>query len=386
MKSLALFGATGSIGMAALDLVRQSKGRYSVHTLTADRNVQAMLALAEEFNPSCIVMANASAARQIRARVSGIEVLDGQTGLVEAAKGKYDLHIASIVGIAGLAPTYAALNQGHDVALANKEALVCAGALMMAAAASSGAQLLPVDSEHNAIFQCFEISQRSRIRSVQLTGSGGPFRGWTAGQIANASLAQALKHPNWSMGPKITIDSATLMNKALEMIEARWLFNLRPDQIEVVIHPQSIVHSAVTYADGSVLAQMGKPDMRTPLAYCLAYPDRAAAGGMPLSLTDLANLTFEQPDEIAFPSLGYARAVLRSQSPSDAIALNSANETLNAAVRAGRLPFGMLMPLLGKTLDKLTGQPISNLEDIMAFDMSVRQTCEALIMREVMQV
>lgn len=382
LRSLAIFGATGSVGTAALDLVRAGEGTYGVHTLTAGRNSAAMIALAHEFSPKTIVMADPKAAAEVRAEIDSCQVLAGEAGLIEAAQGEYDLHIASIVGIAGLAPTFAALQTGRDVALANKEALVCAGSLMMSEAKAKGARLLPVDSEHNAIFQCFEAVERDQIVSVQLTGSGGPFRGWTAAQIANATLDQALKHPNWSMGPKITIDSATLMNKALEVIEARWLFDLKPEQVEVVIHPQSIVHSAVTYADGSILAQLGSPDMRTPLAYTMAYPKRAANGGTPLRLTDLRGLTFEQPDEIAFPTLGYARHALESQSLSASIALNSANEVLNEAVREQLIPFGALMPMLGDVLDAIDMQDIRGLADIRAFDEEVRRKAMALLQRK----
>ncbi len=376
-KSLALFGATGSVGQAAIDLVRRRPQDYSFSVLTAHSSVAAMEALVAEFQPDFAVMADPEAARALAAKVSGpTQVLSGPEGLEEAAQAPYDLMISAIVGFAGLAPTYAAAQAGRSIALANKEALVCAGSFIQAAVKQSGSQLLPVDSEHNAIFQCWDERHRAQIKSIQLTGSGGPFRGWSAQQIAGASLNQALKHPNWSMGAKITIDSATLMNKALEMIEARWLFDVSVEQIEVVIHPQSIVHSCVTYADGSILAQLGSPDMRTPLAYCMAYPERAPEGGTPLRLTDLSALTFEVPDEAAFPALGLARAAMAEPTGAASIALNAANEILNQAVRDGRLPFGRLIPMLKTFLAGLKYPPIPDMAAVAAYDREVRRKVE----------
>lgn len=380
-KSLALFGATGSVGQAAIDLVRRRPEAFSFHVLTANANVSEMANLVEEFRPEFAVMADAEAAKALAQQIEApTKVLAGSAGLEEAAQAPYDLMISAIVGFAGLAPTYAAVQAGRDIALANKEALVCAGSFIMSAAQESGSRILPVDSEHNAIFQCWEERHRAQISSIQLTGSGGPFRGWSAEQIAEASLDQALKHPNWSMGAKITIDSATLMNKALEMIEARWLFDTPAEQIEVVIHPQSIVHSCVTYADGSILAQLGSPDMRTPLTYCMAYPDRAPEGGTPLRLTDLSALTFETPDETAFPALGLARAAMADPSGAMSIALNAANEILNQAVRERRLPFGKLVPNLQDILAGLSLPAIPDMAAVAAFDAEVRrQVQESLI-------
>ena len=372
-KALAIYGATGSIGSSTLDLVRRQPEAYRVAILTAHSAVETMAALGREFAPDLMVMADPAAAKALQAEVPHIPVLAGPQGLIEAAgEQPYDLMVAALVGFAGLAPTLAALAAGRDVALANKEALVCAGQLVMATAAKSGARILPVDSEHNAIFQCWEGAQRAQICSVQLTASGGPFRGWSAADIAQASLDQALQHPNWSMGPKVTLDSATLVNKALEMIEARWLFDLSPEQLEVVVHPQSIVHSCVTYNDGSTLAQLGQPDMRTPIAYCLAYPDRAPLGGARLCLTDLSALTFEAPDEAAFPTLSLARAAMAAQGPATSVALNAANEVLNALVRRGALPFGALMPHLVALMDRFDRPKIETLEDIVDWDQQVR--------------
>ena len=372
-KALAIYGATGSIGSSTLDLVRRQPEAYRVAILTAHSAVETMAALGREFAPDLMVMADPAAAKALQAEVPHIPVLAGPQGLIEAAgEQPYDLMVAALVGFAGLAPTLAALAAGRDVALANKEALVCAGQLVMATAAKSGARILPVDSEHNAIFQCWEGAQRAQICSVQLTASGGPFRGWSAADIAQASLDQALQHPNWSMGPKVTLDSATLVNKALEMIEARWLFDLSPDQLEVVVHPQSIVHSCVTYNDGSTLAQLGQPDMRTPFAYCLAYPDRAPLGGARLCLTDLSALTFEAPDEAAFPTLSLARMAMAAQGPATSVALNAANEVLNALVRRGALPFGALMPQLVALMDRFDRPKIDTLEDIVDWDQQVR--------------
>ncbi len=378
-KSLAIFGATGSVGTSTLDIVRRQPDAYRAAILTARSNGDAMLALVREFCPDLVVMADPAAALSLQAALKGCQprlpVLAGPEGLRHAAEQPYDLMVAAIVGFAGLAPTLAAVSAGRDVALANKEALVCAGHLIMATAAAQGARILPLDSEHNAIFQCWEDRNRDRILNVQLTASGGPFRGWQAHEVAQASLEQALRHPNWSMGAKITIDSATLMNKALEMIEAHWLFNLTSDQLEVVIHPQSIVHSCVTYADGTTLAQMGHPDMRTPIAYCLAYPDRARIGSPPISLTQVACLTFESPDEAVFPTLALARAAMLGEAARGTglgLALNAVNEVLNAAVRAQRLPFGRLMPTLCAMMDSLEVPRGETLEDLIALDTWVR--------------
>ena len=370
-KSLALFGATGSVGQAAIDLVRAHPENFRFSVLTAHSNVKAMADLVAEFQPDFVVMADADAASEL-ARQIPRPVLSGAQGLEEAAQAPYDLMISAIVGFAGLAPTYAAVRAGHNIALANKEALVCAGGFIQAAAQQSGSLILPVDSEHNAIFQCWEDRHKAQIKSIQLTGSGGPFRSWSRQQIAKARLDQALKHPNWPMGAKITIDSATLMNKALEMIEAHWLFGLPSEQIEVVIHPQSIVHSCVTYADGSVLAQLASPDMRTPLAYCLAYPDRAPEGGTPLRLMELGALTFEAPDEAAFPALSLARAAVAQASGAASIALNAANEILNLAVREARLPFGRLVPVLQDFLGGLSLPAIPDMAAVATFDEEVR--------------
>lgn len=378
VKSVALFGATGSVGTSTLNLIRRQPDLYRASVLTAATNVEAMAALIEEFSPTYAVMADVAAAKNLRDRIEGSTiVLAGPAGLLEAAQAPCHIHVAAIVGAAGLGPTFAAVQAGYDVALANKEALVCAGGLMTAAAKASGAKLLPVDSEHNAIFQCWEERNRAAIKSVQLTASGGPFRGWSAGEVANATLAQALRHPNWSMGAKITIDSATLANKALEMIEAKWLFDLRADQLDVVVHPQSIIHSCVTYADGSTLAQMGRPDMRTPIAYCLAYPARAAMGGETLSLTDLGALTFEAPDLAVFPALGIGREAMAAEGT--AIAFNAANEVFNAAVRAGQLPFGQLIPRVQQLIAVTRPPIIGDLDTVQALDREVRARAQAAL-------
>ena len=376
-KSLAIFGATGSIGASTLDLVRCQPALYRASILTGHANVSAMKALVQEFQPDLVVMSAPGAAEALRQVLpTPAHILSGEQGLIDAAQAPYDLMVAAIVGFAGLAPTYAALKLGRDVALANKEALVCAGEFMIAEAAASGAKILPVDSEHNAIFQCLETRNRAQIHSIQLTASGGPFRGWSAAQIAEATLAQALRHPNWSMGAKITIDSATLMNKALEMIEARWLFDVHGDQLQVVIHPQSVVHSCVTYQDGSTLAQLGNPDMRTPIAYCLAYPDRAHRGGTPLNLTTLSGLSFETPDEEAFPTLALARAAMLDDGQGTSIALNAINEILNGAVRENRLPFGKLISSLTSMMQSLDMPRVASMTDVFAWDAQVRAKTE----------
>ncbi|MGB0718441.1 MAG: 1-deoxy-D-xylulose-5-phosphate reductoisomerase [Alphaproteobacteria bacterium] len=379
MKSLAIFGATGSIGSSTLDLVRKEPDSYRVSILTAHSNVSAMQRLAQEFKPDLLVMSDCSAANQLERLMPTVPILSGADGLRSAAKEPYDLMIAGIVGFAGLAPTYQAISLGRSVALANKEALVCAGDLILSKAEETGALLLPVDSEHNAIFQCWEHHNREQIKSVQLTASGGPFRGWTAEQLTAASIDEALRHPNWNMGPKVTLDSATLMNKGLEMIEARWLFDLRPEQLEVVVHPQSIVHSCVTYSDGSTIAQMGQPDMRTPISYCLAYPNRAQVGGDILSLSTLTDLTFEKPDETVFPALKLARKVMAADDSSQSLALNAVNEVLSEAVLARQIAFGKLIPILSRIMDTIELNRADSIEARYALDSEIRAKSRELL-------
>jgi 1-deoxy-D-xylulose-5-phosphate reductoisomerase len=309
---------------------------------------------------------------------TGIEVAAGEAAVVAAAERPVDILMAAIVGAAGLAPTLAALERGTTVAFANKEVLVSAGDLVMQTVARTGARLLPVDSEHNAIFQVFETEGRAAIDKILLTASGGPFRTWTAAAMATATPAQAVAHPNWSMGAKISVDSATMMNKGLELIEAHYLFALPEPQIEILIHPQSVIHSAVVYCDGSVLAQLGSPDMRTPIAYALGWPERLAVPVAKLDLVALGGLTFEAPDETRFPALRLARQALRAGAGAPTL-LNAANEVAVAAFLAHRLPFGAIADVVARVLETVPGHVPANLEAVLALDNAARREAESFV-------
>ena len=304
---------------------------------------------------------------------SGIEAAAGPEALVEAAQRPADIVMSAIVGAAGLPPTLAAIDRGATVAIANKETLVCAGDLVKARAARSGARLLPVDSEHNAIFQVFDHDRPERVARVILTASGGPFRRHSQAQMRDATPEQACNHPVWSMGAKISVDSATLMNKGLELIEAHHLFPISADQLEVLVHPQSVVHSLVEYIDGSVLAQLGTPDMRTPIAYTLAYPERMATPCQRLDLAAIGRLEFEAPDFERFPALALAWAALRTGGSSPAV-LNAANEIAVAAFLAGRIGFLDIAAIVGDTLDRLAAAPVQSLDEVIAIDAAARAT------------
>ncbi len=346
-RQVSVLGSTGSIGVSTLDVLARHPDRYRVYGLAADSSVDTMLAQCLGFEPRYAVMMQAPAAEELRRRLPaelGTEVLAGEAGLQQiAAAPEVDAVMAAIVGAAGLPSALAAARAGKVLLLANKESLVMAGHLLMAAVRDSGAVLLPIDSEHNAIFQCLPVDERGRthragVSKVLLTASGGPFRTWPAERLVAATPDQACAHPNWSMGRKISVDSASLMNKGLEFIEACWLFDLPPEQVEVVVHPQSIVHSMVQYRDGSVLAQMGNPDMRTPIAYGLGWPERIDAGVEPLDLVASARLDFEAPDEGRFPCLRLAREAVQAGGTAMAVC-NAANEVAVAAFLAGRIRF-----------------------------------------------
>ena len=321
-QSVTVLGATGSIGTSTLDVIARHPGRYRVHALTAHRSREALLQLCLSHRPSVAVLDDERDATWLRERLTAaglaLEVRSGDSALLEVASATdVDVVMAAIVGAAGLLPTLAAVRAGKRVLLANKEALVMSGALFMEAVTRHGATLLPIDSEHNAIYQCLPPEHRgglSRhgVTQLLLTASGGPFRGWSREQLAAVTPEQACAHPNWSMGRKISVDSATLMNKGLELIEACWLFDAQPDQVQVVVHPQSVIHSMAAYSDGSVLAQLGNPDMRTPIAYGLAWPERIDAGVETLDLFQIARLDFEAPDEAAFPCLRLAREAMQA--------------------------------------------------------------------------
>ncbi len=337
---LSIFGATGSVGSSTLDLVARSPDRYDLVVATARDNVNALIEIARRFSPKCAVIADPDRYNALAEGLAGtgVEAAAGTQALIDAAARPADMVMAAITGAAGLAPALSAVRAGSRIALANKECMVCAGTLFMSEARRHGVRVLPVDSEHNAVFQVFEEDNADRIEKVTLTASGGPFRTWSLDAMAAAGPQQALKHPNWSMGAKITIDSATLMNKGLEVIEAYHLFPLERDQLDVLVHPQSVVHGLVQYADGSLLAQLGAPDMRTPIAHCLSWPDRGVAPCERLDLASLGSLTFERPDPERFPALRLALGALARGDGAPTV-LNAANEVAVHAFLSERIGF-----------------------------------------------
>ncbi len=351
-RRVTLLGATGSIGSSTIDLLRRDPARYEVEAVTAYRNGAALARLARDLGVRFAAVSDPDAYADLKEGLagSGIEAAAGPAAIVEAAERPADWVMAAITGAASLKPTLAAAERGATVALANKECLVCAGALFMRRAAAAGAKILPVDSEHNAIFQALSAGRREEVRRIILTASGGPFRTFSAEALRHVTLEQALKHPVWSMGPKITIDSATLMNKGLELIEARHLFALAPDEIDIVVHAQSVVHGLVEYRDGSVIAQLGAPDMRIPIAHCLAYPQRMGTPAQRLDLARISNLTFEEPDPVRFPALRIAREALVAGGAAPTV-LNAANEIAVAEFVGRRLNFAGIAALVEATLE-----------------------------------
>lgn len=379
-RRVTLLGATGSIGRSTLDLIARNPDDFAVEALTANRSVEALAREARAFGARLAVVADPACYGALKEALagSGIEAAAGPQALVEASGRPSELVVAAIVGAAGLAPTLAAVRRGAAVVLANKEALVCAGTLMTAEVARHGATLLPADSEHNAVFQVFESEQRHAIERIVLTASGGPFRTLSREAMAAVTPAQAVAHPNWDMGAKISVDSATMMNKGLELIEAHHLFGLPEERIEILVHPQSVVHSLVGYADGSMLAQLGAPDMRTPLAYCLAWPRRMAAPVDRLDLAALGRLTFEAPDAERFPALRLAREALRAGGGAPA-ALNAANEVAVEAFLAGRLGFLEIAAVAEAALERLASAPAETLEAVLEIDREARALAAAWI-------
>ena len=365
-RSVTLLGATGSIGASTIDLIKRANGRYRVEAVSAKSKAAPLAALARELDARFAAIGDPAAYRELKDALagSGIEAAAGESALIEAAARPAQWVIGAITGAAGLKPTLAAAERGAIVALANKECLVCAGGLFMRRAAECGATVLPVDSEHNALFQAMSAGRRQDVRRVILTASGGPFRTKSAAEISAATPDAALKHPNWSMGPKVTIDSATLMNKGLEVIEAHHLFALRPDEIDVLVHPQSIIHGLVEFRDGSLIAQLGSPDMRIPIAHCLAWPDERLLGPAPrLDLARAATLTFEEPDLERFPALRLARSALTEGGGAPTV-LNAANEVAVEEFLARRLGFAGIAALVEATLTAaiaagLTREPAS---------------------------
>ena len=384
MRSISILGATGSIGASTVDLIKRNRDRYRVETVAAGRNAAALAKVAREVGAAVAVVSHDAAYGELKDALagSGIEAAAGEAALVEHATRPADWLMASIAGAIGLKPTLAAIERGMTVALANKECLVCAGGLFMRRAAATGATVLPVDSEHNAIFQALTAGPREGVKRIILTASGGPFRTWSMEQIRAATVEQALKHPNWSMGQKVTIDSASLMNKGLELIEAHHLFGLPIAQIDVLVHPQSVIHGMVEYRDGSGVAQLGAPDMRIPIAHCLAWPERIEGPAARLDLAAVRQLTFEDPDLVRFPALRLAREAIATGGAAPTV-LNAADEVAVAEFLAGRIPFPAIPALVEATLEAaarkgLTEEPDS-IEAALAVDHDSRQLARGLL-------
>lgn len=381
-QRVCVLGATGSVGVSTLDVIARHPRRFEVVALTGHRNIKRLAQQVRDFQPARVVVADNEARQQLLALIGSVstEVLVGDAALADvAAADDVDVVMAAIVGSAGLTSALAAARAGKRLLLANKESLVVAGDLLMRAVAESGAQLLPIDSEHNAIFQCLPADHRRQgIASVLLTASGGPFLHTPAEQLAQVTPAQAVAHPNWSMGAKISVDSATLMNKGLELIEACWLFGLTPADIEVVIHPESIIHSMVRYLDGSVIAQLGTPDMRTPIAYGLAYPERIVSGSAPLAFDPTLKLSFDQPDRERFPCLRLAEEAIAAGGTLPTV-LNAANEVSVAAFLAGALSFVDIARINEQTMTRLGHEQVESVEQLLAIDRQARQCAQAVI-------
>lgn len=378
-RTLSVFGATGSVGASTLDLVRRNRDAWEIVALTAHSDAAGLAALAKEFRPHVAVIGDALYAGDLRKALAGegILVAAGPDALIEAAKMGAEVTMAAIVGCAGLAPTMAAIECGKTVALANKESLVAAGALMMAAARASGATILPVDSEHNAIFQCL-AGDISRVAKITLTASGGPFRTRSSDEMRLMTPDQAVAHPNWSMGAKISVDSATMMNKGLELIEAYHLFPVGLDRLDILVHPQSIIHSMVSYVDGSTLAQLGPPDMRVPIASALAWPDRMATPCAPLDLAAIGKLEFEAPDEVRFPATRLCRDAIGEGGGRPA-QLNAANEIAVAAFLGGKIGFLDIAALVERVMDAHAPIAPQTLHDVFTIDAQSRVQAADLI-------
>ncbi len=381
--TVSLLGATGSIGTSTIDLLRMERDRFRVEAVTAQRNASALAKRAREVGARVAVVADAASYGELKDALarSGIEAAAGEDAVAEAAQRPADWVMAAITGAAGLRPTMMAVERGATVALANKECLVCAGALFMRRAAECGAVVLPVDSEHNAIFQALSAGRREDVSRIILTASGGPFRTASAAEMRNATVKQALKHPNWSMGAKVTIDSATMMNKGLELIEAHHLFGFPSEQIDIIVHPQSIVHGIVEYRDGSLIAQLGPPDMRVPIANCLAWPERMA-GAARLTLAQMGTLTFESPDVIRFPALRLAREALVAGGAAPTV-LNAANEIAVHEFIGGRLGFAGIAALVEATIEAAQGRGLTreptDVGEAIAVDQDSRSLAQHLL-------
>lgn len=379
-RRIAILGATGSIGKSTLDLVERNPERFDVVAVTAATNVEALAEVVRRVGARLAVVSDKSRYSALAELLVGTNcrAAAGEEALIEASSGDVELVIAAIVGCAGLRPVMAAVESGKTVALANKEALVTAGALMIDTASASGATLLPIDSEHNAIFQCLAGNRAEDVAKITLTASGGPFRTASADVMNAATPAQAIAHPNWSMGAKISVDSATLMNKGLELIEAHYLFGLPSSQLDIVIHPQSVVHSMVEFVDGSVLAQLGSPDMRVPIAYALAWPQRMETPAQRLNLTDVGRLDFEAPDLERFPALRLARESLEAGGPAP-IVLNAANEVAVASFLAGTIRFPDITALVQEALSNASYDVPYSIDDVLEIDRLTRDHVRAMM-------
>jgi 1-deoxy-D-xylulose-5-phosphate reductoisomerase len=383
-RRVTILGATGSVGANTVDLIKRNPTRFHVEAVASGRNVAALAQVARDIGARIAVIADPDCYGALKEALagSGIAAAAGEQALIEAAQYPADWVMAAIAGAVGLKPTMAAIERGATVALANKECLVCAGALFMRSAAKSGATVLPVDSEHNALFQALGAGRREDVLRVILTASGGPFRTWTLDAIKQATPEQALRHPNWSMGPKITIDSATMMNKGLELIEAHHLFALKPDEIDVLVHPQSAVHGLVEFRDGSVVAQLGPPDMRVPIAHCLAWPSRIDGPAPRLDLAALRELTFEEPDLVRFPALALARRVMEKGGAAPTV-LNAADEVAVGEFIGGRIPFQAITALVEKTLEAAQSRGLlsdpADIDEALAVDHTARSLARDML-------
>ena len=379
MKKITVLGSTGSIGTQSLEVIKAHPDRFRVEALTCGKNKKKLEEQIEKFRPAFAVTEREEDAHDLMRKFPRTEFSWGEKGLIEAAEGGCDMVLNALMGMRGLAPTYAAIQAGKDIALANKETLVAGGELVMDAAAKAGVKLLPVDSEHSAIFQCLEGNQNRPVKKILLTASGGPFRGYTKKQLENVTLAQALKHPKWNMGAKITIDSATMMNKGLEVIEARWLFDVEAEKIQILVHPQSIVHSAVEFMDNSVIAQLGVPDMRIPISLALGYPDRLKNGERELDFFgEGSNLTFEKPNPEVFGCISLAYEAIARGGSCPAV-MNAANEVLVAAFLEEKIRFVDIEKTLACILDAHKTAYNLDLEGILEIDKETRKLTREIL-------
>lgn len=380
-RRLAILGSTGSIGTQALDVVRQHRDTFEISLLTANNNSDLLIKQALEFDANAVVICNESKYREVADALQPreVKVFCGMDSICSMVGGtNVDMVLTALVGFSGLRPTVAAINAGKTVALANKETLVAAGSIVMKLAAEKKVPILPVDSEHSAIFQCLMGAAGNKLRKIHLTASGGPFRTWTKERIAGATAAEALHHPKWNMGAKITIDSATMMNKGFEMIEARWLFNTKPSDIHIVVHPQSIIHSMVEYEDGAVIAQMGEPDMREPIQFALSFPERLSLNNKKLDFASLGSLTFENPDLERFPCIALAFDAI-GRGGNIPCAMNAANEIAVAAFLKGKLSFYGIPETIEKMMTQASFIAQPTLEDIFSTDLEIRKKTAELI-------